>query len=141
MTAIPSIMRLPIALRFDGDRSPFVNVDWIRRRLAFAPVVIEVRNSGELCESLLIDPLASSRRARLPAEDRKRCVAQYLGRAPLRAVGHAPVNGSPALDDGARPQGVGGNVVLQMLGREADCNSRHAELRDHVRDLAPRGLA
>jgi hypothetical protein len=92
--------------------SPLVDVDGVGGGLAFAPIVVEIRDTGEFAQAVLVDPFASCRSARFLGEDGERRVAQDLGRAPLRAVGDFQIDGSQALDNGARPQSVGRDVVV-----------------------------
>src|SRR5690349_14469147 len=83
----------------NSSRLPLVDVNGLFGRLALAPIAIEVGDAGQLGEGFLIDPLPAGRRARLPAEDGERGIADDFRRAPLRAVRHFPIDGSLGLDD------------------------------------------
>src|ERR1700722_15318994 len=101
----------PPPKRIPAPALPFIDINRPLRRLAFTPVAIEVRNSRQLGERLLVDPLPPGPCPRFPGEDRHRRIAEDLWRAPLRPPGHFPVDRRLAFYDRPRPQRVAGDVV------------------------------
>src|ERR1035441_2436408 len=103
--------------------SPLVDVNGIRRRLAFAPVTIEVGDARQSGERAFVDPLTPGAGAGLLGEDGERSIADNLRGTPLGAVGHLPADGRLGLNDGARPKSVAGDVVALMLRRHAESDA------------------
>src|SRR4051812_14460054 len=124
------------ASSFDVRFAGTVDVDRIFGRLAFAPVVIEVGDSGEFGEHFFVEYLARSVAGRLLREDGAGGVAENFGGPPLAAFGESPVNRSLAFDDGARPERVAGDAVVGVFRTDSDGEASHAHLRDHIGDAA-----
>src|SRR5271170_6150133 len=70
----------------------FIDINRLLRRLPLAPVTIEIGDPGQFAQHLFVERLLARVTRRLLRDDCERGVADDLGRAPLFARRHAPVD-------------------------------------------------